>query len=87
MHSNKIQSPTCVYNVLTIFVFNSACSIATVPCNINDIGDNPNELDGALVSGPDEHDNYKDDRTDVVHNDVSIDYNAGLQGALAGKYS
>lgn len=74
-----------IFSVIFVFFFASACPTYTVQCSIDDIGDNPNQLDGALVSGPDENDNYNDDRTDVVHNDVSIDYNAGLQGALAGK--
>jgi len=46
---------------------------------------NPNYhvLTGALVGGPDENDNYVDDRTNYVQNEVSTDYNAGFQSALA----
>jgi hypothetical protein len=40
-------------------------------------------LYGAMVGGPDLSDRYQDDRSDYVKNEVAIDYNAGLQGALA----
>ena len=49
-------------------------------------GDNLYQLDGALVGGPDQFGNYVDDRTDYVGNEVAINYNAGLSGALAGLY-
>jgi len=42
-------------------------------------------LYGALVGGPDENDVYVDDREDYVSNEVACDYNAGFQGAVAGK--
>ena len=45
---------------------------------------NPNVLTGALVGGPDEWDNYNDDRGDYIANEVACDYNAGFQGAVAG---
>jgi hypothetical protein len=35
------------------------------------------------VGGPDQNDNYVDDRSDYVHNEVATDYNAGFQSALA----
>ncbi|MCM3700206.1 glycoside hydrolase family 9 protein [Paenibacillus macerans] len=41
---------------------------------------------GALVGGPDATDMHKDVTTDYVYNEVAIDYNAGLVGALAGLY-
>lgn len=44
---------------------------------------NPQILHGALVGGPDINDNWADDRSDYVTNEVTIDYNAGFQGALA----
>ena len=46
----------------------------------------PNEhtLSGGLVGGPDKSGSYADDRWDYVRNEVSLDYNAGLSGALAG---
>jgi hypothetical protein len=56
----------------------------------NDIDDPPtNEhtLFGALVGGPGKNDNYNDDRTDYVSNEVACDYNAALVGALAKMYS
>jgi endoglucanase len=37
-----------------------------------------------LVGGPDSNDNYNDDRTNYVSNEVATDYNAGFQGAVAG---
>ncbi|XP_066912786.1 uncharacterized protein [Clytia hemisphaerica] len=45
---------------------------------------NPQILYGALVGGPDANDNYVDDRTDYVQNEVACDYNAGFQSAIAG---
>ena len=48
--------------------------------------DNLHQLDGALVGGPDQFGNYVDNRVDYVRNEVAIDYNAGLSGALAGLY-
>merc|ERR1711874_705333 len=47
--------------------------------------DNPHQLDGALVGGPKKaNDFYKDDRTDYVMAEVTLDYNAGFQGTVAG---
>lgn len=46
--------------------------------------DNPNVLLGGLVGGPDQGDNYNDDRNDFIMNEVACDYNAGFQSALAG---
>ncbi|CAG0886957.1 unnamed protein product [Darwinula stevensoni] len=45
---------------------------------------NPNLLEGALVGGPDDRDRFKDDRQDYIKCEVTLDYNAGFQGALAG---
>ena len=42
---------------------------------------------GALAGGPGEKDDYNDDRTDYVYNEVAIDYNAGFVGALAALYA
>lgn len=39
---------------------------------------NANELTGAMVGGPDNKDNYKDDREDYIRNEVTIDYNAAM---------
>jgi hypothetical protein len=46
-------------------------------------GPNYHVLTGALVGGPDENDNYVDDRSDYVHNEVATDYNAGFLSAVA----
>jgi endoglucanase len=40
-------------------------------------------LYGALVGGPGNSDNYKDDRGDYISNEVATDYNAGITGVLA----
>jgi hypothetical protein len=59
----------------------------SVPCNDADFHkdeDNPVDLVGALVGGPDQNDWYEDRRDDYVMNEVACDYNAGFQGALAG---
>jgi len=45
---------------------------------------NPNQLTGALVSGPDVHGYYEDVRSNYTMNRVSIIANAGFQSALAG---
>nr|XP_002742455.1 PREDICTED: endoglucanase-like [Saccoglossus kowalevskii] len=45
---------------------------------------NPQIAYGALIGGPDENDNFVDDRTDYRSNEVACDYNAGFQSALAG---
>ena len=53
-------------------------------------GKNPEEsrnlLIGALVGGPDENEQWSDDRNDWVTNEVAIGYNAGFTGALAKMY-
>merc|ERR1719330_1836657 len=41
------------------------------------------QLDGALVGGPDQNDNYNDSQDDYVANEVATDYNSGFHGALA----
>lgn len=56
------------------------------PCSWSDFsqpGPNPQILHGALVGGPDINDHHVDDRGDYVANEVTIDYNAGFQSALA----
>jgi hypothetical protein len=40
-------------------------------------------LYGALVGGPDQQDQYSDDRTNYKTNEVATDYNAGFTSALA----
>ena len=58
----------------------------SVPCNWDDYSaddDNDSELVGALVSGPDQNDQYIDARNDT-RNAVSIINNAGFQTTLAG---
>ncbi len=55
----------------------SWCDDISVPA------DNRHVLYGALVGGPDASDDYTDDRTDYVMNEVATDYNAGFTGALA----
>lgn len=36
------------------------------------------------MSGPDENDNYRDSREEYIYNEVTLDYNAGFQSAVAG---
>lgn len=45
----------------------------------------PHVLYGALVGGPGQNDDYTDDRSNYVNNEVACDYNAAFQGAVAGK--
>jgi endoglucanase len=42
---------------------------------------------GALVGGPGPEDEHVDETNDFIYNEVAIDYNAGLVGALAGHVS
>ncbi len=56
----------------------------------NSMNDPPNHkhvLWGALVGGPDTKDIHVDRTDDFVYNEVAIDYNAGLVGALAGLHT
>ncbi|XP_046461930.1 endoglucanase 12-like isoform X2 [Daphnia pulex] len=48
---------------------------------------NPQVLYGGLVGGPDSNDNYTDDRSNYVTNEVACDYNAGFQGSVAALQS
>ncbi len=51
-------------------------------------GDNRHILYGGLVGGPkDANDTYEDNRNDYIGNEVALDYNAGLVGALAALYA
>lgn len=52
----------------------------------NNPEENRNLLIGALVGGPDEYDQWQDDRNDWVRNEVAIGYNWGITGALARMY-
>ncbi len=61
-------------------------SHASVTNNIASPVNNRHTLHGALVGGPDASDSYTDDRTDYVHNEVAMDYNAAFTGALARLY-
>ncbi|XP_072033079.1 endoglucanase E-4-like [Amphiura filiformis] len=68
----------------------SSCPDLPAPCGWNEFsapGPNPQILNGALVGGPDEFDNFVNDRTDYIYNEVTCDYNAGFQSAVAGLYT
>jgi endoglucanase len=54
--------------------------------NMSDPVETRNVLMGALVGGPDQQDNWTDDRTDYVKNEVGVGYNAAFTGALAKLY-
>ncbi len=41
---------------------------------------------GALVGGPDLDDYHVDETTDYVYNEVAVDFNAAIVGAMAGLY-
>ncbi len=58
---------------------NTDCTNASAP------GPNPQVLNGALIGGPsDIYDTWSDDRLNYITNEVSVTYNAGFQGAIAG---
>lgn len=65
----------------------SSCPSRPVACGWDAFrkkDDNPQILFGALVSGPDENDLYIDAREEFVYNEVTLDFNAGFQSAVAG---
>ncbi|XP_070565078.1 uncharacterized protein [Ptychodera flava] len=67
----------------------SSCPTPPARCGYSERGykspdPNPHVLYGAVIGGPDINDYFADDRTDYVHNEVAIDYNAGFQSAVAG---
>ena len=65
----------------------SSCPSKPATCTWNDFnnpGPNPQTLTGALVGGPDKNDNYEDKRSNYIQNEVTTDYNAGFQSAIAG---
>lgn len=69
-----------------IFLLLSSCPPKPKSCGreiIESKEPNANVLYGALVGGPDENDNYTDDRKDNGQNEVSVDQNAGFTGCLA----
>merc|ERR1712109_281814 len=64
----------------------SSCPDMPAPCGDNEqysSAPDPQTLYGALVGGPDQSDNYNDDRNDYISNEVATDYNAGFQSAVA----
>jgi hypothetical protein len=64
----------------------SSCPPSPTACNWNTFNSpNPNYyvLTGALVGGPDQNDNYVDSRQTYDQNQVTLDYNAGFQSAVA----
>ncbi|XP_014214612.1 uncharacterized protein LOC106643815 [Copidosoma floridanum] len=67
----------------------SSCPDRPTPCGWSEYdrnAPNPQVLVGALVSGPDEIDCFYDKREDFIYTEVTLDYNAGFTGALAGLY-
>ena len=67
----------------------AACASPPAECTWSTFGDtstnNPHQLDGALVGGPKySNDQFQDIRTDYIMNEVTLDYNAGFQSAVAG---
>ncbi|KAK7082264.1 hypothetical protein SK128_017348 [Halocaridina rubra] len=66
----------------------SSCPSSPAKCDwdtYDQLSSEPNiyELAGALVGGPDSNDNYSDTRENVEQNEVTTDYNAGFQSAVA----
>ena len=67
----------------------AACASPPAECTWSTFGDtstnNPHQLNGALVGGPKyANDQFQDIRTDYIMNEVTLDYNAGFQSAVAG---
>ncbi|XP_077288531.1 endoglucanase E-4-like isoform X2 [Arctopsyche grandis] len=64
----------------------SSCPMRPETCgweNFRSKDPNPQILYGALVSGPNENDLFIDLREEFIYTEVTIDYNAGFQSALA----
>lgn len=83
------QNNYFMHLTIVIFVidFYSSCPNQPAPCDwkaYRSLEPNPQILYGALVSGPDENDYYKDSRDEYIYNEVTLDYNAGFQSAVAG---
>jgi len=65
----------------------SSCPLSKERCSfaaLDSKGPNPNILYGALVGGPDQNDEFFDNRKDYRQNEVALDYNAAFQGVIAG---
>ncbi|KAL6256906.1 hypothetical protein P5V15_011841 [Pogonomyrmex californicus] len=65
----------------------SSCPNRPAPCGWQEFiknTPNPHILYGALVSGPDEVDLFKDYRAEYIYTEVTLDYNAGFTSAVAG---
>ena len=79
-----------IYNMNTLLLVTySSCPWRPASCGWNDFNSgapNPHVLQGALVGGPGEWDDYEDRRNDYVKNEVATDYNAAFQSVLAGKF-
>ena len=76
-----------LWQILVCIFCISSCPNRPSTCDWNTYNSpSPNGqiLYGGLVGGPDSNDNYNDDRTNYVSNEVATDYNAGFQGAVAG---
>lgn len=69
------------------FLLHSSCPNKPATCDwntYNSPSSNANILYGALVGGPvDDNDTYVDERSNYIGNEVTTDYNAGFQGAVA----
>jgi hypothetical protein len=75
------------YSIYLCLSMSQHCTcIFTEECDwdeFNNAGPNYQTLNGALVGGPDQNDNYNDDRGNYVSNEVATDYNASFQSAMA----
>ena len=88
-HKTTTTMNNPLIELMPIALTYSSCPMSPAPCssfNMNQPGPNPHTLFGALVGGPGQNDDYVDKRTDYVHNEVAVDYNAGFQSAVAGKF-
>ncbi len=54
--------------------------------SMDDPAEQTHVLWGALVGGPDSTDWHRDITKDYIYNEVAVDYNAGIIGAMAGLY-
>jgi len=84
-----IRYPNLQYIFISLHTFYSFCRSSIGDgfdswAALQNPGPNPHVLIGALVGGPNQYDQYTDDRENYETNEVTCDYNAGFQSVLAG---
>lgn len=85
--SMTLPIPEVYLYLYKLYFYCSTCAPKPASCDwnvFNSASDNYFKVYGALVGGPDNQDNYLNDRKNVAQSEVACDYNAGFQSAIAG---